>query len=291
MKTQKFKLWSRGPGATEEERCENTINMIKNAITSSEKLKSRQVEVFLQGSYRNRVNVIQDSDVDIGVVCNSIFYADYPKGTSRETFGYTAGGYTYKQFKNEVEEALVEKFGRNTVTRGNKAFDIKANSYRVEADIAPFMQHRRIKTDGSYTQGVQLFSDSGQKVINWPEQHYNNGVSKNDNCSKRYKRLVRILKKIKNEMEENNISKAKDIPGFLCECLIWNVPNNQFGNNLYSQDLRAALIFLYNELDKSESDKWGEVSELKYLFKGPQKWTKEQARNFILATWQYVGYK
>jgi len=285
----KFKLWSKGPAKTEDERCENSINMIKSAIDASDKLKSRQVELFLQGSYRNRVNVRQDSDVDIGVLCNSVFYGDYPEGMTRETFGYTEASYTYAQFKNDVEEALVEKFGRNNVTRGNKAFDIKANSYRVEADVAPFMQHRRLNTDGGYTQGVQLFSDSGSKIINWPEQHYDNGVNKNSNCFRRYKRLVRILKKLKNEMEDNNITAANDIPGFLCECLIWNVPDNQFGNDSYTQDLKNALIHLYDKLDKTESDEWGEVCELKYLFRG-QQWTKSQARGFVLATWQYVGF-
>lgn len=286
---EKFKLRSKGPAKTEEERCENAINMIKAAIDASDKLKSRQVELFLQGSYKNRVNVRQDSDVDIGVVCNSVFYGDYPEGTTRDTFGYTEASYTYAQFKNDVGEALVNKFGSDNVTRGNKAFDIKANSYRVEADVAPFMQHRRVKADGSYNQGVQLFSDSGAKVINWPEQHYDNGVAKNSNCSRRYKRLVRILKKLKNEMQDANTSLATDIPGFLCECLIWNVPNNQFGNDLYTQDLKNALIHLYDKLDKKESDEWGEVCELKYLFRG-QKWSKSQAHDFVLAAWQYVGY-
>jgi len=36
---------------------------------------------------------------------------------------------------------------------------------------------------------------------------------------------------------------------------------------------------------------WGEVSELKYLFRSPQKWTREQAHKFIDAAWDYIGFE
>jgi hypothetical protein len=51
------------------------------------------------------------------------------------------------------------------------------------------------------------------------------------------------------------------------------------------------LAYLYDKLGSYESDKWCEVSELKYLFGDQQKWTKQQARDFIRASWQYLGYK
>jgi len=287
----KFKTWSTGPGKTEEERCENAIKMIKDAINASEKLKNRDVRIFLQGSYRNKVNVRSDSDVDIAVVCKDVFYANYPKGYNRDSFGYVKGSYSFTEFKNDIEEALVSKFGRAAVTRGNKAFDIKANSYRVEADVAPFMEHRRFRTDGSYIEGVQQFSDDGKEIVNWPEQHYENGVSKNTSTSRKYKRTVRILKKLKNEMAENGYSHLNSIPGFLCECLVWNVPNGYFNRDRFYDILRSSIAYIYNELDKDSSDEWGEVSELKYLFGSSQKWTKQQAQDFLLAAWNYVGFK
>ena len=287
----KFKNWSTGPGKTEQERCENAINMIKSAINASEKLKSKSIKVFLQGSYRNKVNVQADSDVDVGIVCSDVFFGDYPKGYNRDSFGYVAASYTFNDFKNDIEAALVEKFGKVAVTRGSKAFDIKANTYRVEADVAPFMEHRRFKADGSYITGVQQFSDDDKKVINWPEQHYENGVSKNALTSRRYKRTVRVLKKLTNEMAQNGIEDAKGIPGFLCECLMWNVPNHYFSYTSFYDVLRNSIIYLYEELGKESSDEWGEVSELKYLFGPSQKWTKQQARKLLVAAWNYVGYE
>jgi hypothetical protein len=58
-----FSHWAKGPATTESERCENAIRAIKNAINKSNALKDKNIEVFLQGSYRNRVNVRQDRGV------------------------------------------------------------------------------------------------------------------------------------------------------------------------------------------------------------------------------------
>lgn len=286
----KFNSWSKGPSNTEDQKCENAINMIKDAIKSSDALKSCNIEIFLQGSYSNRVNVKQNSDVDIGVCCKNPFFADYPEGTTRDSFGNVSSDYTFSQFKNDIEQALVDKFGREAVTRGNKAFDIKANTYRVEADVAPFLEHRRYSTNRNYIIGVQSYSDTGTKVVNWPKQHYDNGVQKNSDTGRRYKRITRILKKLKDEMSENDIVEANNIPGFLCECLIWNVPNLHLNQDSYYDDMKSSLAYLYDALGGEASNEWGEVSELKYLFGSHQKWTKQQAQNFILAAWNYVGF-
>src|SRR2546426_7366713 len=43
--------------------------------------------------------------------------------------------YTYDQYKRDVEEALVNYFGRSAVVGRNKAFDVHENTYRVDADV------------------------------------------------------------------------------------------------------------------------------------------------------------
>lgn len=73
-----FERWSQGPSATEQERAENAERQIKQAIQASDKLKNRNIIVFTQGSYRNRVNVRQDSDVDVGVLCFDTYFPEYP---------------------------------------------------------------------------------------------------------------------------------------------------------------------------------------------------------------------
>ncbi len=46
---------------------------VKKALAASEKLSTKNTRVFAQGSYRNRVNVRSDSDVDIAILCTNTF--------------------------------------------------------------------------------------------------------------------------------------------------------------------------------------------------------------------------
>lgn len=281
-----FSSWAKGPSATESERSENAIRAIRIAISKSNDLQHRDIEVFLQGSYKNRVSVRQNSDVDVGILCHNTFFYKLPENYTAKDFGITPSKYHYPKFKNEVEAALVNHYGKSAVRRGNKAFDIKENSQRVEADVAPFFDHRRYLTDGRYLEGVELQPDNGGQVINWPEQHYNNGVSKNNATQRRYKQVVRILKRLCIEMDDNGVSSANPIPGFLVECIIWNVPNKHFGYNTYTANVRAVLAFLFNNTRKDEEcAEWVEVSGLKWLFQSSQPWTRSQAHAFVSGAW------
>jgi len=248
--------------------------------------------VFIQGSYRNRVNVRQDSDVDVGVLCFDTYFSEFQDDNVKTLVEktQTAATYSYQTFKNEVEEALVNRFGRAAVTRGKKAFNVKANTYRVEADVAAFFEHRRWTSATTYHSGVEMLPDgSTWPIRNWPEQHYENGVSKNTATSHCYKRVVRILKNLRNEMTESGIAAATPIPSFLIECLTWNVPNSQFGYSTYKRITRNALAHLFNNtMSEEKCNDWGEVSELKYLFRGSQPWTWQQAHAFIDAAWNYM---
>lgn len=288
-----FREWAKPPGKTEQDRCDNAVSAIRNAIKASDKLRARNISAFAHGSYRNNTNVRKDSDVDIGILCTDTFFHDpFPEGWTQERLGFSDATYHYDQYKNEVEEALVNYFGRSAVKRGNKAFDVHETSYHVEADVAAFFEHRRYLSDGTYLEGVELRTDKeNRRVINWPEQHYENGVNKNKQTGTRFKSVVRVLKALLNEMTKQGVH-AGDVPGFLIECLVWNVPNDQFQHYTYTAEIRAALAFLFNNTMTHEKCKeWGEVSELKYLFRSSQKWTWQQAHAFTSAAWDYVGFE
>ncbi|NUN13683.1 MAG: nucleotidyltransferase [Myxococcales bacterium] len=292
-----FREWSKPSSDTEEQKCSNTEKMIRAAISESPALSKRSIDVFAQGSYRNNTNVRQDSDVDICVCCRDVFFYDLPSDGSitKSSAGFSDADYGYSQFKNEVELALVAKFGRSMVTRGNKAFDVHATSYRVDADVVPTFEHRRYyQYSGQirFHKGTELHPDKGGKIINWPDQNYENGVDKNKATNNRFKFITRVIKRLKNEMEEKNISEAKPIPSFLIECLVWNTPKDGFGHIQYSDDVRYVLAHTFNETTTFERCKeWGEVNELKYLFRLSQPWTWEQAHAFLGVAWDYVGFK
>ena len=292
-----FCTWGGAPSATQQEKSQNAERAVRKAIDASKKLSAKTIEVFVQGSYANRTNVRQDSDVDICVLYKDAFFSDYSmsQGLNGPLLGFTDATYLYAEFKNDVEAALKTYFGAGSVTRGKKAFDVHANTYRVDADVVPCFEHRRYMgaLQGHwYNSGTQLFPDSGGKIINWPRQNYTNGVSKNDATGRRFKAVVRILKRLRNEMANNGHKAAEPIPSYLIECLVWNVPNEGFGHNDYRDDVRYAITHLWNQTRADETcSEFREINELKYLLRGGQPWSRDQVNSFLLAAWNYIGFK
>ena len=272
----KCRAWAKPPGTTEEQRCKNAEQAISNAIKASDRLKSKSIEIFTQGSYANNTNVRGDSDVDVAVVCSNTFFYDLPDGYSAEYFGLTnPASYHYRDYKNDIDQALQSYFTHGAATRGNKAFDLHETSYHVDADVAPFFDYRLYRPDQSYSLGVKLAADDGSRIVNWPRQHLQRGKDKNIATNYRYKAIVRNIKALALEMNPT-------VDGFLLECLVYNIPNEFFGADQYTDDLDACLRYLYAELQPNASGShWNEVSGLKALFGSHQKWTQPQASQFI----------
>ncbi len=289
-----FSKWAQGPSKTEQEKAENAERQIRQAIQNDPVLQRRNIQVFTQGSYRNRVNVRKDSDVDVGVLCFDTFFPDYPDDNIKSLASQRTSPATYKysQLKNELQQALIARFGHAHVTRGDKAFQIDENSYRVNADVAAFFEHRRYYSATGYQSGVEMRADKSKRIINWPEQHYSNGVTKNTSTGRRYKRAVRILKTLRNEMAEYGVSAAEPIPSFLVECLVWNASAPAFDYGSYRAMMRAVIAELFNTTLRDDlCSEWGEVSELKYLFRPAQPWTRQKAHSFLDAAWNYIGFE
>lgn len=271
---------------------------MRKAIKASEQLAALDISVFAQGSYRARTNVRQNSDVDICIRYNTTFFADYQGGTSRETVGNVPGTMQFADFKNMVQKALEDYFGSASVTRGNKAFAVHANTYRIDTDVVPTFEHRcytgRRDAFGNYEylSGVEFNPDSGSRVINWPEQTYSNGVERNTATGRKYKRVIRILKRLRDKMRGENIAIAEKTPSFLIECLVWNADIEAFNQETYTAIIRHLLVDLWNRTRQDEhcSD-WGEVNELKYLFRPSQPWTRQQVNQFLQTAWDYIGYQ
>jgi hypothetical protein len=295
---QTFRDWSKPASDTEEQRCENAVKMVRDAVNADEALAKHTIEVFAQGSYASGTNVKRESDVDICVRIMDVVYPNFTfaVGFTEQDTGLIDSSYSYAQYKADVETALVRKFGRAGVTRGSKAFDVHENSYRVDADVVPCFEHRRYTSrtaNGKFLwhSGAEFRPDNGGRIINWPQQNVENGTEKNKATGSRYKYLVRAFKRLRNEMEEAGVTAAKPIPSYLIECLMWNVPNSLIGSDEYTADAKAALAHLYGATKADEGCKdWGEVNELKYLFRGEPPWTRQQANDFTVAAWRYVEF-
>lgn len=290
-----FNNWRKPPSDTEEQRLETTERRIREAIQKSEELKEYEIDVFGQGSYANDTNVKLESDVDINVCSTAYFYTDYgTEGLSDKTFGYTEGNHTYSNFKEKVRKALVAEFGDDNVKDKNKCFSVVENSNRVKADVVPTFELRRHDdaTPSHVIKGVRYYAKDGTKVTNYPKQHIENGKWKNARTQKRFKRLVRIFKKIRYKMIEDRVQINSHITSFLLECLVWNVPEEVFnGYDTWTDRLKEAIRHIYNHTKTDDQCKeWGEVSEYLYLFRGSRKWSREDAHKFMLQMWQYLEF-
>lgn len=293
-----FTNWTKPPSDTEQARCDNAVSMIQNAIKADATLSKMKIEVFAQGSYANNTNVKLNSDVDVCIRNMDYLYCEYPEGKGKADFGNQDTDYSFSTYKDQVQKALENYFGKTEVKRGNKAFDIKSSSYRVEADAVACFEHRRYSGDKNlngthkYLSGTEFRSDDFSRIINWPLHHIDNGVLKNKNTATQFKKVVRILKKLNLEMRDNKIQIADKIPSFLIESLVWNTPDSDFKETTYAQMIRNTLAHIYNSTKNYETVKeWGEISELKYLFRDTQPWKMSEVNDWAHESWNYIGFK
>lgn len=291
-----LKSWGAAPGIIEQQKMENAEIAIRKAIKADDRLSNMDISIIPQGSYRSKTNVKNDSDVDICVCLNSTFFPRYPVGRTKEHYGNIDGSISFFEFKNLVHQALDNYFGKLNVSRGNKAFDVHSNTYRVHADVLPAFAYRYYHDDGQNHYwdpvGVAFDTDDGKHIINWPHQTYENCLDKHNNTGQRYRKITRILKRLRNKMQEENIAAAKDIPSFFIQCMVWSAPLNHFNNDYYTEDVRYVLAHCFNEtLPEGKHATLKEVNDVKYIFGEHQPFKRERANDFFLAAWKYFGFE
>lgn len=285
---QRLEQWSRPPSASEIEKCERAERMIKEAILNDPILSKKNIKIFAKGSYANRTNIPSDSDVDVAVVNQDLFFNDYPKDKTDSDFGFYKSTYVFSEFSKDVAKAVENKFGKSEVTIDDKCIKVRSNTCRVDADVVPQAIHRRYSDNGKYIEGVAL-QTSGRLIYNWPQQDYDNGVNKNTATGKTYKALVRIFKNLRSEMEANGIKTSKFAKSYLLACLAWNVPNEILNQDTYQKIVNDSLTYLINQTSSSTSvSEWGEVNELKYLFRSSQPWNVEEVHIFLVDAKKYL---
>lgn len=216
---------------TEKEQCEHAIDMVKDALVeygykisntrknySSEgyafyyELResdySSTVTVLVQGSYANNTNIKRYSDVDVSVISKPIIPISLEK--------------SFNSFKTKIYNALCRKFGSDVV-RKNKSINVKGNTYRKSIDVVP-----AYSVGSNIEDGIQFLTDKGEKIVNYPLKQIKNENSKNSKTKYMFKKYVRILKNIKEDMEESYIQSAKEVGSFQVESLLWNLDDSVF---------------------------------------------------------------
>ena len=295
-----WETWLRnsvGPAsATEEEDRDRTETRIRNAILADPRLAGN-VRVFVKGSYANNTNVRRDSDVDIAVEWTKWAYISRENEAvplSWAELGVTTfdAPPTTSDYRRWIEEALVGAFGSPYVDiTGNKAITVAASSTTLDADVVPCFRHLRYDGPGREPHtGILLYPKDGGEVANWPEQNRANGTWKNDsnNTRRRYKELVRVLKRLENDMVEAGLLSA-EVHGYFIECLLYNLPNESFLSESYKTATMNVLAVLWNAINDNQHLEWVEVNGLKWLWRDRQTWTATEASAFAHAAWNYIN--
>jgi hypothetical protein len=225
--------WAHQGSVTQSAQTYQTIWSVLN--DSSSPYYSKSFSIFLQGSYGNDTNVWRDSDVDIVICLDQVYYADtsalqegaksnYDKAFSLATYGY-------KEFKADVLAWLKKKYGSDVV-EGKKAIYIKGSGNRRNADVLVCAEHRRYLTtstgvDAQHRDGICFWS-GGKQIVNFPKQHSDHCTTKHQATNMRFKPLVRVYKNMRNRMIDDGALAEGVAPSYFIEGMLWNVPNIHF---------------------------------------------------------------
>lgn len=288
------------PSDHEDAKAQKTEGQIREALRASTALKGKPWHVYVKGSYANNTNVRLDYDVDIAVEWHGYFYYDLVLGAEDKTPGQvgitpSSDEYTRADFKRDVEAALVARFGRTAVKPGDIALRIRENQTTLPADVVPCWEYHRYDGPGwggsqVVHVGSRVYPKSGGHKNNFPQQQLDNGVRKNNATGRRYKRMVRCFKKLQTHLLDKGLIE-EELPSYLSECLVYNVPNEKLRRVSYKADMRSVLAFLFNGLlPAGDSDDWLEGNELKYLFRGQVMVSKPRIRAVLDACWTELGF-
>jgi len=256
-----------------------THKSIKNALDSYKWPAGVDFKVYLQGSYKNDTNIRGDMDVDVVVQLNSTFSSNLSED-QKQMFGFTTAKYTWGDFRKDVLNALVDYYGWGSISEGNKA--IKVQTPYLPADVVVCIQYRKYPSNPinefDFVEGMTFWTrNENRQVINYPKLHYKNGVNKHQNTNGWYKKSVRMFKNIRNYLEENHYILDNLAPSYFLECLLYNVPDRDFGGNF-----QETFCNVVNWLADATLNDFVCQNEQLFLFGDtPEQWSIDSATEFI----------
>lgn len=283
--------WTGPSSDTEQEKQDRTERMVQDAVDAHDGFRHCRLSIYAKGSYANNTNVRADSDVDIAVQChNAEYWEEQLPGVHQPGSPYD-GPWTPDRLRTELVAALRAKFPGQVDSSGSVAVRVNSGSARVDADVVPCFDYRYYFSDGSSCEGTKIFTQSGSPFENFPVQHLENGKAKNLRTGHRFKKAVRIMKRVENVMVAEGAH--VELPSFFVECLVYNCPDNVFVQSTWTDVVHDIIVHVWQGLDGPEpsdpDERWREVNECKYLFPA-QKWTRKGGRDLVSAAWQYLGY-
>jgi hypothetical protein len=218
--------------------------------------KDKKAEIFLQGSYANDTNVFKESDVDVVIRTDNVYYYDLSRLSEFEKARFwnqfSKSEYSQVKFKDEVGAWLGRHFPG--VRIGSKAIKVPGDGKRRDADVlaaARLRLYHNYPESGSprTTEGICFFV-GGKMVVNFPKQHISNCISKHQGTASWFKPTVRVFKNVRNHLVSIGEIQKKEAPSYFLEGMLHNVPSSFFGT-----DYRSTFIRCHQWLQKCAPEK------------------------------------
>lgn len=290
--------WERPASNTEEAQIGRAAGMVRSVLSGNAWLRAERVAVEPQGSYFNNTNVRLESDMDLRAVhpLIRIVYAENVVVEAAEAaHGISQSGRYFSvvaaDMRREIAACLGQRFGTAKVdATGNKAIRLKKlPGSRADVDVVPAFKYIWMWWDNAALQyrqahGVTILGQDGSWTDNFPEQHNENGIAKRARTAHRFKRCVRMFKRLRDELVRERKLSAGRAPSFLIECLTFAVEDQYFLVQTDDRYDRANRILrrMWELLDNSMwTGTATEINGIKYLFHATQPWTVDDAKAFV----------
>jgi hypothetical protein len=300
---ERLSHWERPASETEEAQIERAASMVRTAISSNPWLMREGVCVSPQGSYYNNTNVRQEADMDLRVT-HPLLKVGYASNIQKpdlvaQHFGISASGRTFQSIMPEMRQqmllSLATAFGwQNLDSSGNKAIRIhKLSGSRSDVDVVPTFAYAWIiwPPGSSLPQqidGTAILGKDGTWTPNFPKQHRNNGVAKRARTLHRFKKVVRSLKRLRDELVAMGLLDSKLAPSYLVECLIYAVEDAYFlveADDRYDRARRVIDRIWQLLEDTAWTANVTEINGVKFMFRPTQAWTLDGAKTFVVAAY------
>lgn len=235
------------------------------SIRMRNKTSNERIQIFVQGSYANNTCVRNESDVDIAVVREDIFECAFGLNFDTSSAKYKDEAF---ELKSAVEIVLKRHFPYS-VRRGNKSIKVDGNTYRKKADTVPCISMRyyyksHLNNYSDSFDGIVIYADDGSIIRNFPKQHIINGKVKNKATDYYFKKMVRIIKKMRHLMSDSGDYTASKISSFCLESLLWNFPDSLFKmDTSYGSIFKGIVEYAYDH--KSKLSDYYEANGIKPL--------------------------
>jgi hypothetical protein len=298
--------WERPASDSEEATIERAAAMTRQVMSANSWFIAEKVEIQPQGSYYNNTNVRKESDIDLRAIHPDIFIQYEPgvlQSNAYRALSYYSTGKTFTdtaaQLRYHILTQLGSRFGAHNVdASGKKAIRVNGiPGSRATVDIVPcFVLHRvgwNPLTSSYWTvKGIAILSVDGSWTFSFPDQHHANGIAKRARTRLRFKKVVRMVKRLRDELVQQGAIRAKEVPSFLLESLVYGVEDNTF---LVEADdrcdhLRRVISRIDTQLqDAAWCNSAPDITELAILFGNDKTWTASSARQFVRTVWQRLS--